>query len=202
VAIGQTKSILYGSDCIIEEIDGKKFKISSDSFFQTNSHQLSTLISVVKDFMRSHECKHLLDLYSGVGTFAIAFSDMFREITAVEILPQAVSMAEKNIGINSVRNCRLICGDAYGVVRSILNERLGIDAIIVDPPRNGIPKKVISKIVEMKPEILVYVSCNPSTLARDLKIFVENGFIVESVQPIDLFPHTYHIESVAKLTKK
>jgi 23S rRNA (uracil1939-C5)-methyltransferase len=151
----------------------------------------------VKDYARLTGKETVLDLYSGTGTIGIFLSGAAREIIGIEIVESAIQDARNNCKNNGISNCRFICGDILKTFDQIQKQP---DVIILDPPRSGMHKGVIKQILEMSPDRMVYVSCNPTTLARDLEMMKDRYAVVE-VQPVDMFPHTHHIESIAKLRK-
>ncbi len=198
VAVGEHEILLAGSSYLTDKLGEFEFEISSNSFFQTNTNGAEDLYQIVKDFAGLTGRETVVDLYSGTGTIPIWLSDSAEKIVGIEIVESAVSDAMKNCSRNGVTNCSFIPGDINDVLSQIIEKP---DILIIDPPRVGMHKKVLKKVVDMESPVIVYVSCNPSTLARDLGLLKEHYFVLE-VQPVDMFPHTYHIESVAKLKKK
>ncbi|MEW8973904.1 MAG: 23S rRNA (uracil(1939)-C(5))-methyltransferase RlmD [Tissierellaceae bacterium] len=190
--------ILYGRDYIVEEILGLKFKISPFSFFQTNTFGAEKLYSIVREFAGDIDDKIVFDLYSGTGTIAQIMAPVAKKIIGIEIVEEAVEKAKENAELNDLNNIEFIAGDVLKVVDE-LDERP--DLIVIDPPRDGIHPKAIDKIIDFNPEVFVYVSCNPVTLVRDLKVFVERGYRIDKVKCMDMFPRTPHVETVTLLTK-
>ncbi len=203
VATGKFEEFMWGKEFIIEKICGKDFKIGPTTFFQTNSRQTEKLyekISELADFQSEDE---VLDLYTGCGTIAIHIADQVRSVLGVELNQDAVRAAEENARLNAAGNCEFIAGDALKVLNEILENRPDrFGTIIVDPPRAGIGKKMVKRIIRLEPRRIIYVSCNPATLAADLKDLMTADYGLDRVVPVDMFPHTFHIESVSKLTKK
>lgn len=191
--------VLYGQDYFMEEILGLKFKISAFSFFQTNSLGAERLYSVVRDFAGSTKDKIIFDLYCGTGTIAQIMADISKKVIGIEIVEEAVEAAKENATLNGLDNCEFIAGDVLTKVDELKEKP---DLIILDPPRDGIHPKAISKIINFGAKQMVYVSCKPTSLARDLKVFVENGYKVEKVQCVDMFPHTPHVETVIRIYKE
>ncbi len=189
--------ILYGDNYITEEILGLRFKISPFSFFQTNSLGAERLYSIVKGFVGFANDKIIFDLYSGTGTIAQIVAVVAKKVFGIEIVEEAVAAAHENAKMNGLKNCTFIAGDVFEKVDELKEEP---NIIIIDPPRAGIHPKAIEKIINFDAEHIVYISCNPLTLANDLKIFDENGYEVEKVQCVDMFPHTPHVEVVVKLS--
>jgi len=188
--------ILFGKDYITEEILGLKFKISAFSFFQTNSLGAEKLYSIVRDFAGTEKDKVIFDLYCGTGTIAQIMAPIAKKVIGIEIVEEAVESAKQNAKLNNLDNCTFIAGDVMQKV-SELNDKP--DLIILDPPRDGIHPKAIHKIIDFAPKQFIYVSCKPTSLARDLPIFEERGYRVEKVKCMDMFPHTPHVETVVKL---
>ncbi|KRQ86162.1 23S rRNA (uracil-C(5))-methyltransferase RlmCD [Caloramator mitchellensis] len=191
--------ILYGQDFITEEILGLKFKITAFSFFQTNSLSAENLYSLTREFAGETKDKVIFDLYSGTGTIAQIMAPVAKKVIGIEIVEEAVEAARENAKLNNLDNCEFIAGD---VLKKVDELDIKPDIIILDPPRDGIHPKAIGKIINFKAPRLVYVSCKPTSLARDLKIFVENGYEVKKVKCVDMFPHTPHVETVVLIEKK
>ncbi|MCP4113047.1 MAG: 23S rRNA (uracil(1939)-C(5))-methyltransferase RlmD [Desulfobacteraceae bacterium] len=198
VAIGEYEILLAGDSSLKDKIGNYEFEISANSFFQTNTRGAWRLYETVKQYAGLTGRETVVDLYSGTGTIAICLSDMAKQVTGIEIVESAVADAEKNCRINQVSNCRFISGDIKKCLSQIESAP---DIMIIDPPRDGMHKDVVKQVTEMAPGRIVYVSCNPATLARDIAVLKEKYNVCE-VQPVDMFPHTYHIESVAKLELK
>jgi len=198
VAIGEYEILLAGASTIKDKIGLFEFEISSNSFFQTNSLGAERLFETVKDYAELTGTETVLDLYSGTGAIAIFLADTAKEVIGIEISEGAVTDAKKNCHINRISNCRFIHGD---MMNALSDAAITPDVMIIDPPRAGVHKKVIKQIIEIAPRRIVYVSCNPATLARDLCMIKEQYRILD-VQPVDMFPHTYHVEAVVKLERK
>lgn len=190
--------LLYGRDYIIEEILGLKFKISPFSFFQTNTLGAEKLYSIAREFAGDIDDKVVFDLYSGTGTIAQIMAPVAKKVIGIEIVEEAVEMAKENAKLNNLDNVEFIAGDVLKAVDE-LKERP--DLIVIDPPRDGIHPKAINKIIDFSPETFVYVSCNPVTLVRDLKVFMERGYKVERAKLMDMFPRTPHVECCVSLER-
>ncbi|NLM48029.1 MAG: 23S rRNA (uracil(1939)-C(5))-methyltransferase RlmD, partial [Epulopiscium sp.] len=171
--------VLYGQDYFMEELLGLKFKISAFSFFQTNSLGAERLYSVVRDFAGSTKDKIIFDLYCGTGTIAQIMVDVSKKVIGIEIVEEAVQAAKENAKLNGLENCEFIAGDVLAKVDELKDKP---DLIILDPPREGVHPKAIDKIIKFGAKQIIYVSCKPTSLARDLKIFVEKGYKVEKVR--------------------
>ena len=189
--------LLYGRDYIMEEILGLKFKISPFSFFQTNSLGAERLYSIAREFTGDIDNKIVFDLYSGTGTIAQIMAPVAKKVIGIEIVEEAVEMAKENAILNGLENVEFIAGDVLKAVDDLKEKP---DLIVIDPPRNGIHPKAINKIIDFNPDTFVYVSCNPVTLARDLKVFIERGYKVEKAKLMDMFPRTVHVESIILMT--
>ena len=190
--------LLYGRDYIMEEILGLKFKISPFSFFQTNSIGAEKLYSIAREFAGSLDNKLVFDLYSGTGTIAQIMAPVARKVIGIEIVEEAVQMAKENAKLNGLDNVEFIAGDVLKAVDDLTEKP---DLIVIDPPREGVNPKAINKIIDFNPETFVYVSCNPVTLARDLKVFIERGYKLEKAKLMDMFPRTSHVESVVLMSR-
>jgi len=196
--LGDKFRTLVGRGFYYEKILDKKFKIAAGSFFQVNTAQTETLAQMVLKFFQPQGSEEVLDLFSGVGTFAIILADFVKKITGVEINPIAVADARENLELNSIKNVEFFCQNA----ESALAKFNQIDLVILDPPRKGLTSELIRSIVGLKPRRLCYISCNPTTLARDLAQFDQLGYEATEIELVDLFPQTYHIETVAKIMPK
>jgi len=191
--------VLYGRDYIYEELLGLKFKISTFSFFQTNSLGAEVLYSKVRDYVGETKGKRVFDLYSGTGTIAQLIAPIAGKITGVEIVEEAVDAARENAAFNGLTNCEFIAGDVLKVIDELKDKP---DIIILDPPRDGIHPKALDKIIDYGVDRIVYISCKPTSLVRDLEILQEKGYKVEKVCAVDMFPETVHVETVVALHRK
>ncbi len=198
VVVSDETRLLYGKGYITEEILGLKFKISAFSFFQTNSLGAEKLYSIVRDFAGETKNKTIFDLYCGTGTIAQIMAPVAKKVVGIEIVDEAVERAKENAILNGLNNCRFIAGDVLEKVDELGDKP---DLIIVDPPRSGIHNKAISKIINFDAPQIVYVSCKPTSLGDDLKLFIEGGYEVKKIKCMDMFPHTGHVEAVTLLTK-
>jgi 23S rRNA (uracil1939-C5)-methyltransferase len=199
IAIGEEEEFLGGKRTITEKLGKFKFEISSNSFFQTNTHQAEKLYEVVLDMADLKGDESVLDLYCGTGTISIFLSQNAKKVIGVESVEESVVNAQRNAELNNVTNCEFICGEVKKVLAKLVDDKEIPDLVVLDPPRAGLHKHVVKSLLKMRTPKIIYVSCNPSTLARDLKILCEECHELERVQPIDMFPQTYHIETVAKL---
>ena len=196
--------VLYGDSYFYEELLGLKFKITPFSFFQTNSLGAEVLYETAREFILGDDKdslngKTVYDLYSGTGTIAQLMAPVCKEVVGVEIVEEAVCAAKENAALNGLDNCKFIAGDVLKVLDEIEEKP---DYIILDPPRDGIHPKAIGKIIEYGVENMVYISCKPTSLARDLQIFMGRGYRVEKICCVDMFPNTYHVETVVLLSQQ
>jgi len=198
IAVGEFEICLAGDPVISDCIGKLTFQISANSFFQTNTRGAETLYGIVKSYAGLTGDETVVDLYCGTGTIALFLADQAREIIGIEQVADAVEDARRNCRRNRIDNCRFMAGDA-GAVLAELDARPRV--MVIDPPRAGMHQKVLRQVLALSPQRIVYVSCNPTTLARDLALLAE-AYDVAEVQPVDLFPHTFHVESVARLEKR
>jgi 23S rRNA (uracil1939-C5)-methyltransferase len=204
VAIGEEEIVLHGPGYIHERIGAFRFRISANSFFQTNTEGAEKLYSVARDFAGLTGQETVYDLYCGAGTISIFVSSQAKHVVGFEIVPQAIHDAGVNCRLNEVMNCEFVLGDLKDELAQVplLTRRWGKpDVVIIDPPRAGMHPKVVQKLIELGPKRIVYVSCNPSTFSRDVKELSMMGYCLKKAQPVDMFPHTSHVEVVGVLEK-
>ncbi len=197
IILGRNCRTLAGMNSISEKIFGLTFNIDALSFFQINTGQTKKLIETVIALACLTGKEELLDIFCGVGLFSLCLSGKVRKVTGIESVENAVNLARFNAGINNIKNTEFLCGNAETAISNITSANV----VILDPPRKGCDPCVLSAINKISPSRIVYVSCNPSTLARDLKILAQYGYKVDAVQPIDMFPQTSHVETVAGLKR-
>ena len=203
IATGEEPVIIYGADYITEKIGEKSYHIRPTSFFQTNSAQTEVLYHRIVELGDFRPDERVLDLYTGCGTIAIYIADRVKSVLGIELNPDAIKSADENAQLNNVdNNCRFIAGDVRKTLHELVGDGQTADSVIVDPPRAGIGRKVIHHLVKMDPRKIVYVSCNPATLAEDVHELGRFGFRLEKTVPVDMFPHTFHIETVSRLTRE
>ena len=191
--------ILYGGDWFYEELLGLRFKITPFSFFQTNSLGAEVLYEKVRSYIGDTKDKVVFDLYSGTGTIAQILAPVAKQVVGVEIVEEAVEAARENAKLNGLDNCQFLAGDVLKVVDELKEKP---DLIVLDPPRDGIHPKALGKIIDFGVERMVYVSCKPTSLVRDLIVLQERGYRVEKVCCVDMFPETGNCETVVLLTQK
>ncbi len=188
-----------GKDHIIEEMEGLQFKVGPKSFYQTNSEQAYNLYKVARDFAQLTGNELVYDLYTGTGTIANFVSRQARKVIGIEYVPEAIEDAKVNSALNGIENTLFYAGDMKDILtEEFINEHGRPDVIITDPPRAGMHDDVIKTILGARPKRIVYVSCNPATQARDLNL-LDEAYAVRCVQPVDMFPHTHHVENVVLL---
>lgn len=202
VILGETCLTLWGKDTITDYIGEFKFEVSPLSFFQVNSVQTKLLYDKVLEYANLSGGEVVLDAYCGTGTISLFLSQKAKKVYGVEIVPQAIENAKINAKVNNVENTEFLVGEAETIIPKLINDGVIADAVVVDPPRKGCDKTLLEAISHMGPKTIVYVSCDPGTLARDLGILNELGYITKEIQPVDMFPQTAHIECVARIEKK
>lgn len=201
-AVGRYEEVYHGPGYITEKIHGLDFRIEANTFFQTNTLQAEKLYQTAIDFARISPDDLIYDLYCGVGSLTLCLAKQAEKVLGIEVSESSVQKARENSAANKLSNAFFETGDMKDVFSSEMNDKYGTpDVLVTDPPRAGMHEDVIHQIRELKPERIVYISCNSSTLARDLAM-LSDLYSVDKVQPVDMFPQTYHIETVAQLTRK
>jgi len=193
--------ILSGAEAIEERIGELRFFISPDAFFQTNTEMAERLYSVAADLAGLTGSESVFDLFCGIGTIGLSLAPQAKEVWGVEIVEAAVADAIANAELNGIENARFFAGDIRTAARPLVEKAGRPDVVVVDPPRAGLSQKIVRRIAEMEPRRIVYVSCNPTTLAPNARQLVEAGWTLQRVQPVDMFPQTPHIECVALLAR-
>ena len=188
--------LVYGNHYTKTKIGDFYFKVSKDSFFQINKYQTEKLYNKALSYVEGDKEKTALDLYCGTGTLALFLSNNFKKVIGIDINKEAIQCALENKKINRIKNVEFINGDVSNTI-----DKLEADIIFVDPPRSGLTPKVINDIIRINPEKIIYISCDPVTLARDLKI-LNNKYDIQEITPVDMFPNTYHVECVCILSIK
>lgn len=202
VILGKKEKVLYGKDSIEDELLGKTYRISSKSFYQVNTVQAELLYQTAIDYASLTKEDIVIDAYSGIGTIGLSVADRVDKVYGVEVVHEAINDAKINAFKNHIENVRYVVGKAEKVMEDWKEKGIKPSVIMVDPPRKGLTESFIHSAAEMQPERIVYISCNPATFARDVKLFAELGYQTEKVQPVDLFPQTAHVECVGLLTRK
>ncbi|WP_408955643.1 23S rRNA (uracil(1939)-C(5))-methyltransferase RlmD [Natroniella sp. ANB-PHB2] len=201
IVLGRRTKQLVGEDHIIDYIGPIKYKISPLAFFQVNTLQAKILYDQVVEYAQLSGTERVLDAYCGVGSIALYLARFAKEVWGIEVIGEAIEAAQENAQLNEIDNCQFEVGKVREVLPRLKKE-LRPEVIVVDPPRKGCHQEVLATFVELEPERIVYVSCDPASLARDLKYLTEAGYQLEEIQPVDMFPQTYHIENVALLKKQ
>jgi len=202
VILGLESKTLWGEDTISDYIGDFRFNISPLSFFQVNPIQTEVLYGKALEYANLTGNEEVFDAYCGTGTITLFLSQRAKKVYGVEIIPQAIDNAWINAKENKVENVEFFVGESEVVIPDLINKGVKADVVVVDPPRKGCDKKLLDAITNINAKKIVYVSCDPSTLGRDLKVLEENGYKTLEVQPVDMFPNTSHVENVAKLIKK
>ena len=184
---------LYGTDYFYEELLGLKFKISPFSFFQTNSYGAEILYEKAREYIGDIKGKVVFDLYSGTGTIAQVLAPVAKQVVGVELVEEAVDAARENARLNHLDNCRFLAGDVLKVLDELEEKP---DVIVLDPPREGVHPKALQKILDFQVERIVYISCKPTSLARDLEMFLQKGYAPVKAECVDMFPWTRGVETV------
>ncbi|WP_077368436.1 23S rRNA (uracil(1939)-C(5))-methyltransferase RlmD [Anaerosalibacter sp. Marseille-P3206] len=193
---------LYGKEKIIDYIGDLKFNISPNSFFQVNSIQTEVLYKKAIEFLGLSGDETVFDLYCGIGSISLFLSKQAKKVYGIEVVKEAILDARENAKLNKIDNVEFIHGTSEEVFPKLVEKGIKADKLVLDPPRKGCDQKVLDTIIEIEPQSVVYVSCNPSTLARDVGYLVEKGYKVEEVQPVDMFPWTGHVECIALIQKE
>lgn len=199
--LGDVYHTLYGDGFIEDELCGLRFRLSPASFYQVNHHQAQVLYEKAITLAGLHGTETVLDLYCGTGTITLAMARSAGQVIGVEVIPQAIADAQANAARNGIENARFFCADAGQAAKQLASEGIRPEVITVDPPRKGLSMEVIDAMAEMAPQRIVYVSCDPATLARDVKLLQEKGYRFCRAEAVDLFPRTKHVETVVLLSK-
>jgi 23S rRNA (uracil1939-C5)-methyltransferase len=196
VILGDKCKTIWGKDTITDILCGLKIEISPLSFYQVNRAQAELLYNIVAEFAQLTGDEILLDLYCGTGTIGLSMAHRAKKVIGVEVVSQAVENARVNAEINNIANAAFTCADAEEAAHRFISDGLKIDVIVIDPPRKGCTPETIDAIVKMQPQKVIYVSCDPATLSRDLNLFEQNNYKCVKVQPVDMFARTSHVETV------
>ena len=202
VILGKENKVIYGNGKINDYIGDLVFEISPLSFFQVNPVQTEVLYNKALEYAQLKENDTVFDIYCGIGTISLFLAQKATKVYGIEIVEDAIKDAKINAKLNNLNNVEFYVGKAEEIVPKMYSEGKTANVVMVDPPRKGCDEKVLDTIVSMQPDRVVYVSCNPSTLARDLAYLDERGYECEEIQPVDMFPHTMHVECVAKIKRK
>ena len=198
-APAESTRVLSGPGLIREQLNGFTFEIGPATFFQTNTLQAEKLFAKIMEWVGAAKVKNAVDLYAGTGPIAIHLGAVATNVLGIESNADSVRMAERNISLNNLSNVKMVCTEVEAATLAAFPA--GTELVVVDPPRPGLHARAINTLLAVAAPTLIYVSCNPATLARDLKLLIHGGYRLEAVQPFDLFPHTFHIETVALLRR-
>ena len=201
IILGDRNLCLFGQDYISDYIGKYRFNISPLSFFQVNPIQTEVLYGKALEYAQLTGNETVFDLYCGIGTISLFLSEKAKKVIGVEVVPEAIEDAKENALLNNITNTQFIVGEAEVVIPRLYAEGIRADVVVVDPPRKGCDEVLLNTLVEMQPQRIVYVSCNPSTLARDLKYLHQHGFETREVQPVDMFPWSGHVECVVLMSR-
>lgn len=202
IAVGEIETVLFGPGYIEEQICGKLFRIRANSFFQTNSRQAERLYNLALDWLNPGKSDSILDLYCGTGTIGILVSESVNRVVGLELVPEAIVAARENAGLNNCENVEFVQGDVRPLLRNDMERYGQFPIIVIDPPRAGMHPRVLYRLILLSPKQIMYISCNPATFARDAAELVSAGYELPEVRPVDMFPHTRHIELVGLFSKK
>ena len=202
LVLGSRSIVLYGDGKIIDNLMGCSFRISPKSFYQINPLQTEKLYSLAMDYLNLTGKESVLDAYCGTGTIGIVAAKRgAKKVIGVELNADAVKDAKENAALNDIQNIEFICDDASEFITRLAYEKIRLDAVIMDPPRAGSTVQFMKAVIKLAPDKVVYISCNPETLARDLNYFTKNGYKATKITPVDMFPHTNHVECVVCMVK-
>ncbi|MDE5738470.1 MAG: 23S rRNA (uracil(1939)-C(5))-methyltransferase RlmD, partial [Oscillospiraceae bacterium] len=202
VIMGKKVKLLAGKNFIIDTMCENQIKISPQSFYQVNTAQAEQLYQIAKHYADLQGNELVLDLYCGAGTIGLSMADSIKKLIGVEVIPEAVENAKENARQNNISNAEFYCGDAGMISKKLLEQKLSPDIVILDPPRKGCDSMTIQSVINMQPDKIIMISCNPATCARDSAIFAENHYLIEKVKAVDLFPSTAHVECIVLMSRK
>jgi len=201
MAMGTKSTVLYGDGYFEDEILGRRFRVSAKAFLQVNPTQTEKLYKIALDAAGLTGRESVIDAYCGVGTLGILAASHAGYVTGVELVPEAAADASVNAVLNSISNAKFVAGDAGEYMAALASRKKHADVVLLDPPRAGCDKKFLNSLIKLSPDRVVYVSCNPETLARDAKMLTHNGYRVTKITPVDMFPWTTHCEVVCVLER-
>lgn len=201
IVLGDEEKVLYGKGFITDSLLGIKYTISPKSFYQINHDQTERLYAKAIELMNLKGNEIVYDMYCGIGTIGISASAKAKQVIGVEVNRQAIEDAKKNAVVNQIKNVEFVCEDASAYMKKAAAQRRQVDAVFIDPPRSGSDENFLRALASMKPNQIVYVSCNPQTQMRDLKVLMKYGYTAEDCYPFDMFPRTAHVECVCLLTR-
>lgn len=201
IAVAEVETVMHGPGFIEEELLGRRYKIKANSFFQTNSTQAENLYTTAFSLLQAKPDDRVLDLYCGTGTIGLSLASEVKAVVGVELVPDAVEMAAENAVANNIENVSFFEGHVKEFLRQLPADEPQFDVVIIDPPRAGLDPKSLKRVMALEVPRILYISCNPATFARDAKVLNEAGYGISKVHPVDMFPHTRHIELVALFSR-
>lgn len=199
VILGEKTRVLWGRDVIYDYIGGIRFAISAHSFYQVNPVQTKVLYEKALEYAELTGEETVIDAYCGIGTISLFLAQKAKKVYGIEVVPEAIEDAKRNAKENGITNAEFLVGKAEEVIVDLAEQGIRADVVVVDPPRKGCDETLLQTVIEMRPKKFVYVSCNPATLARDLRILEDGGYRTIEVQPVDMFPQTTHVECVSQI---
>jgi 23S rRNA (uracil1939-C5)-methyltransferase len=202
VILGKDSHVLWGDDFLDDTLRGLTFRLSVPSFYQVNHAQTEVLYGLALDFAQLTGSETVLDLYCGIGTITLCLAQKAGRVYGAEVVPEAIEDAKQNAERNGISNTEFFCGDAADIAAKFAADGVKPQVVCVDPPRKGLAESVVDSIAQMAPDRVVYVSCDPDTLARDVSIFRKMGYDTDRVYPVDMFPRTGHVETIVCLNKQ
>ncbi|GMG69166.1 23S rRNA (uracil(1939)-C(5))-methyltransferase RlmD [Tetragenococcus halophilus] len=202
VILGEQEKVLLGRSYVYDQLLGKTYRISAKSFYQVNTPQAEVLYQKAFELADLKKSDVVIDAYSGIGTIGLSLANQVAHVYGMETIKQAVIDAQENAKLNGIKNAEYVTGKAEDIMPRWKEDGIHPNVIFVDPPRKGLDQSFIETACQMKPEKFIYISCNPATMARDLKVFAEQEYFTDSIQPVDLFPQTHHVETVMMLKQK
>ena len=200
--LGEKERVLSGREYILEEISGLTFAVSLGSFLQVNREQCEQLYKKAMEYTDITKDDNVADLFCGIGTITLLAAQKAKKVCGIEIAESAIQNANENKRLNQIENAEFICGDVSQALPKLLDKEKNIDIVLLDPPRKGCDKSVLEVVLKASPKRIVYISCDPATLARDMKILSEGGYIAQEATPFDMFPQTTHVETIVLMSKK
>jgi 23S rRNA (uracil1939-C5)-methyltransferase len=201
VILGDDYRLLWGKEKIEEQLCGLAFSLGPASFLQVNPSQTERLYATALDLLALTGGERVVDAYCGIGTITLPLAKSAREVIGIENVPEAVDDARRNAQRNGMRNAQFLCEESETALPRLIREGLTLDALVMDPPRKGADEAFLRAVIESGVKRVLYISCNPATLARDCRILADGGYRVQAVQPVDMFPHTVHVECVVLMSR-
>ena len=202
VILGDEEKILYGKGYIYDTLLGNQYKISLKSFYQINPIQVEKLYQTAIDLAHLTKESTVLDAYCGIGTITLSLAKHVKKVYGVEVVPQAIEDAKNNALLNKIDNAEFVCDDAGKYMVELVKKNTHLDVVFVDPPRKGCSEEFLEHLLQANPKEIIYISCDVATQARDAKYLNEHGYTITHCQPVDMFPHTFHVETVCLLSRK